>query len=404
VNLYLGNEAADADSTFSALCYGYHCWLQANLNSPRMSAQDQVFLPLTFVRAEDLSLRAELQIILNKVHLNTKDLLLTEQFLSSSKNITSCKLEEATKVRITLLDHNSLSSQFASVLEKVVGNERMEVIEIIDHHHDEQMHLHVQGGKRNIAFENEPDMKALVGSCCSLIHETVSASDSKLQLNREMAWPLLGVILLDTINMDPVANKGTSRDQQALRGLQEVLGMDSMQVKTFFDELSNAKLDPKLWDSLTVTEALRFDYKKFPAVNQSSQRTISIGFSSVLLPLESFCAKENLQMSILEFMEKCQVESLIVMSFYQEIETNKPMRELMVVEKSSNSTATVTATATLSAYLETCVDLQLTRLSSSTTLPDFTDIGCVMNVFNQGNVKASRKQVAPIVVEYFERV
>ena len=399
VNLFLGNEAADADSIFSAFCYGYHSWLKANQNQIHNPSsvhsstwRKEVFIPLTFVKAADLSLRAELQIILNKVDLNTRDLLLAEQFLSST-SINSSKIAEADKVCITLLDHNALSAQFESSILGIMNREKVEVVEIIDHHCDEQAHIHIQGRKRRIAFESEPSLKALTGSCCTLVHEAIVEDGGVI--TRDMAVPLLGVILLDTLNMDPAAHKGTDRDQIVLNEIKGTLNMDSSKINTFFDELSNAKTDPKLWESLTVCESLRFDYKKFPAVNRCSGNTISIGFSSVLLPIDRFCEKQRLKEEILDYMNNCGIDCLVIMFFFIHKQSNQPTRELIVVERAS--------TARLSAHLVNHVgSLELTPHTRFPSI-DFNSVGCVVSAFNQGNIKFSRKQVAPIVVEYFEK-
>ena len=77
------------------------------------------------------------------------------------------------------------------------------VVEIVDHHLDMGGHAAVIGAQRNVAFDAETK-KALVGSACTLVAEVLSP---ELRADATLATLLGGVILIDTLNMDPAAAK-----------------------------------------------------------------------------------------------------------------------------------------------------------------------------------------------------
>ena len=76
--------------------------------------------------------------------------------------------------------------------------------------------MECQGDDRKIEFDSK-SQKALIGSTCTLIFEKVFHLDPNL-IDHNMATLLMGVIAIDTLNMDESAGKGTPRDLVALTG------------------------------------------------------------------------------------------------------------------------------------------------------------------------------------------
>lgn len=288
------------------------------------------------------------------------------------------------------------------------------MVQILDHHSDSGAHSAAQ---RAIAFD-EQERRALVGSCCTLVHETLQdeidahthsgeeeeaeeavdrESAEAVQRAREealsaVALPLLGVVLLDTLNMDGVAAKGTDRDRRALCALRRRLSLSETESDALYAELCAAKTDPALWDSLSVCEALRFDYKTEIIPNTAE----NAGFSSVLLPVSRFVDKPALWDSLSRYFEEQRLRSLVVMSLVQE---PAPHRELLVVERASSAPG-------LASYLQSVEALQLTPLSLSLPAVAGESVFATqhsLTAFVQGNVKMSRKQVLPLVVQYYQQ-
>jgi hypothetical protein len=94
----------------------------------------------------------------------------------------------------------------------------------------------------------------------------------------------MGVISLDTYNMDLTLGKFTNRDQIIYDELQKRclnIGIDRNEL---FNILINAKTDINFWRSLHPSDQLILDYKLF----ESSLSKIFFGMSSVLLPVTEF--------------------------------------------------------------------------------------------------------------------
>ena len=58
-HLFVGNEAADADSIVSSLCYAYHNY-QLNTRSPTMDrTTEDSFIPIVSIKRNELHLRRD---------------------------------------------------------------------------------------------------------------------------------------------------------------------------------------------------------------------------------------------------------------------------------------------------------------------------------------------------------
>lgn len=369
-HIILGNEAGDADSIISALSLAY---------------VDSVFYkalktPIVSVPRADLCLRQEAVLLLELANVDVDKL----HYIDDPHVLEGIQ-------EITLVDHNRLTLTS-------IDTDRIQVVEILDHHHDEGSHESVQGHLRNVAFEND---KALVASTCTLVTERLFASDvAKPPYDSHLSIALLGVILLDTVNMKPEAGKGTPRDEAAIDTLVRNTDWSTLKndagliqsdgridTNKLFEVLSESKFDPAFWQGLSVTDALRLDYKRFEAVNGQV-----FGASSISLNLDSFLSKERLVEEIQSFMKQANVPLLAVLG--SQFHNNIPQRELLLCgsdETLVNEMATFLLTRPEASAME------------ATEEPlDVTDTGSlVLRRLRQGNSKASRKQVAPIMLRKF---
>ena len=374
-HVVLGNEAGDADSIISALSLAFVDSLYYNA----------LKTPIVSIPRQDLPLRRETVLLLELAGVNTSKL----RYIDDKGVLDGVR-------EITLVDHNRLTLASSTLPDNV------NVVEILDHHFDEQEHSHVQGDLRNVAFQ---DNHALVASTCTLIAERLFASDAaKPPYDFSLSISLLGVILLDTVNMKPEAGKGTARDQSAIDTLvqetdwstlatssneHDLLDTDSGMIDTdkLFHLLSESKFSVDFWKSLSVKDTLRLDYKRFQVVNENA-----FGASSILLNLDLFLAKDNLIGDILSFMAQVNIPLLAVLS--SQFQNNEPRRQLLLCGTDAK------LVEQMAMYLLTSHEASMME-SEQVPLGITADESLAMKRFRQGNPKASRKQVAPILSSFY---
>lgn len=371
----LGNQASDADSIVSSVCY-------AKYLQDRNSDGAVVHIPSTLMPRTDLVFRREVQLLLNTVDVDLGDLLCIEDI--PLKNLNDLK-----RLSLILSDHNSLESKLEPLSDSVT--------EIVDHHADCGQYQWVQGVNRNIAFDAKTK-KALVGSTCTLVAERYF--ESSTPMSSEVATLLMGVIALDTINMDPHAGIGTERDSAALARLGEI---STHSQDHLFTMLRDAKLDPDFWRQLSVDDVLRIDYKTFQSPSMSAKSVKTLGIAAALMPLDSFLTKELMYESVRKTMEEQDLSLLVVMTF---VHQPAPHRELLIVADKTHSALFEAVAQFLLDNTQHTLDCSIlseaddiarasVRLPAGSSGPEFLTMA-----LKQGNAKASRKQVAPLLTEF----
>jgi exopolyphosphatase len=361
----LGNEAGDADSIVSALALAY---VESMSNSPKT--------PIVSIPRDDLCLRREAVLLLELAHVDTSKLY----YIDDETLFESPKL-------VTLVDHNRLT----------LGEDDWTVTEIIDHHFDEETHTHVIGDLRNIAFEN--DNKALVASTCTLVAERLFSKLEPPYASSDLSIALLGVILLDTVNMKPAAGKGTQRDQDAIDTLVSKTDWSSLEgndlihqngvidTDKLYDKLSKSKFDSDFWEQLSVRDALRLDYKRFEAPTGHV-----FGSSSVLVDMDALLTKPNFVKETISYIKESEIPLLAVLGL--KLIGHSTQRELLLCGSDER-------------LVNDMADYILTNPEAKTAMqseekPVEKDTGeLVVRQFRQGNQKASRKQVAPVMLNFF---
>ena len=294
----------------------------------------------------------------------------------------------------------------------------------MDHHADENYHkdVTVDSGKRIVAFENG---HATVASTCTLVAErifqaTTLGTNQQSTIDGTLGLLLLGVILLDSVNMLPAAGKGTARDEDAMQMLLKQTNWTSFETvvpslvdatalgKIFpngrsampdrtalFEVLSGAKTDPQYWLDLSVTDCLRIDYKKFivsppPGTSSSPLLGSSIGLSSVLIDMDSLSSKDNFQKDLEAFVASSGVDlfGVLALKFHDGI----PRRELLLTGSNAD------IVNSFSKYLLNHPDAAFLEVTERKECSTTGEMGDSIRVFRQGNSKGSRKQVAPILL------
>jgi exopolyphosphatase len=375
----MGNEAGDADSIISAITLAYVESAKGHMEKT----------PIVSIPQADLETQRPATVLLLKLAgiSNAAEVLLF---------VDQPVVTESTEdTEITLVDHNRLADPFQQ--------NDWKVVEIVDHHHDRGMYMDTcSGPSRLIAFADD---EALVASTCTLVVERMQELWRK-PYPPSLGVLLLGVILLDSVNLSPQAGKVTQRDRDAVQILlfdtnwqelsqesKEVLKISSSSgpnTTAFFDALQDTKYDPDFWMSLSMRDALRLDYKEY------TYRDRSFGVSTILMPLDTFLLKQELVAGIQRFVVERNMDFLGIMLAFEK--DGHLYRQLVLCGTESFPLPNMVQFLLRSDYDQD--SLELTEIEGVSIPAD--NSGLAFRFFDQRNVKASRKQIGPILLDFFD--
>jgi len=332
----LGNEAADLDSMAAAVGYAYF------LSSA--GAGEAVFVPVINIPRADYKLRTEAAYLFAEAGIPVS-------LLTFADELDLDDLAGSEAAEIVLVDHNVLAAGQQGLAPAVVG--------VIDHHKDE-------GGFADARVRViEP-----VGSACTLVGEAL-LGDAGAALEPGLAKLLAGTILLDTVNLDPAAQRATPKDGAVVARLLEICGADRT---ALFERLQFEKFNVA---SLDTADLLRKDYKEY------QMGAVRCGIASVLLPIARWQEKDPaLPASLAEFAAQRGLDALLAMNAFTDPEFR---RELVIWA------ADETLHARLTGFLENS-DLGLEKLPGS---------GAPVAFYAQGNAAYSRKKLQPLLLTLF---
>jgi exopolyphosphatase len=306
------------------------------------------------------------------------------------------------------VDHNKIRSDLDYLKDAVT--------EILDHHQDEGAHDNVIDDVRKVAFKGT---SALVGSTCTLVTERLM--ETKVGLNKEtdkldagLGIMLLGVILLDTMNMNKEAAKGTPRDGRAIDFLLQrtdwcALQLDDViKLKIFadgddsnfcsqapsrsklYEYLRDSKFDKSFWESMSPRDALRIDYKRFEPPTEGCD---GFGLSSVLLSMEKLIAKDNFFQEAEKYMFEANVDLLGVLTMV--IVDDIPQRELLLIGNTNK-------VEDMTEYLLKDTAAAHLKIVRGNMIESLLGKNLSVSYLKQGNPKGSRKQVAPLMMAFYQ--
>jgi exopolyphosphatase len=437
MHFVIGNEAGDADSVVSAIAHAYLLHISAAATGDDTSSDPEppragvvVVVPVVSIPIRDVQAqRPETLFLLQSLAGLTK---LDEVLCDIDELVEFVSINAGRRHPITLVDHNQISSRLQpyATTEPTI----LEVVGIVDHHRDMGFHADTCSDAplaRNVAFD-ESTGHPLVASTCTLVVEELlrirTGGATHLDLPPQVSVLLLGTILLDSINLDPRAGKVTDRDTAAVRELlrctrwdglgpkaKHALGMSGSNVEpdctTLFNLLQAAKFDPEFWESLSVRDALRLDYKQFSTGDAASNSNTAVwGMSTVLLDFEAFSSKPDWGQTIREYMIERNLDLLVVMlststvAGGDDITDGRPAtmkRQLVLCDLRKESIVNDLVDHLTGAQAP--LELRLVKMLNETrALSSDSSSSVYVRAFHQGNAKASRKQVAPVLFDYFE--
>jgi len=445
----IGNEACDCDSAISALAYAFRL-----ASSTRFSTTLQI-IPVISCLRKDWPLRREannllIQCMKHDANFNNSypiedDLVFLDDVVADLTKFS--KNGEERKVTITLVDHNVLKGPLALALKNIGINPETSVIEIIDHHLDSGKHMHVTGIYRNIAFDSK-SLSATAGSTCtlvakdllndaqlsssslslsssSIVDKTMSGmsdiSMTRLGIDASLAEVLGSCILLDTVGLNPSAGKATPLDFETISRLRILIASERKETtvtmhldpKVVFERLNSLKQDALFWKSLSLQQALEFDYKSFEL-----GLSASFGTSSIMASLADFLNQwkwnsntdidiidERFLTDISDFMSTKGHLFHVLLSTVSQSEQDGGGIERGIAFISKSNTVGVEHVTTACAILlhdtsskgqENIIDLKLEEVHVK-----YDTTRLYIRVFKQKNNKASRKQIAPLIQSIF---
>lgn len=387
---------------------GYaHFAAQRDLSSSRR------YVPLVVTARSDLFLRPE----------NTEALTgagVTDDALLTIDDLPSAKLSSL-GTSFALVDHNVLLPPFRSHPENLSDeDDDKRVISILDHHADEGKHL--SASPRHL----EPS-----GSCASLVTSYFtsfshsSPHPNNISIPSPLADLLLSAILIDT-NLRPwtEGGKATATDLSAVEHLlpyssfaasastSHILATSGSIVanstSTALDALKarNAVLSAKKTDVSWMTghDLLRRDYKEYV------EGGVRYGLATVPLPLSTWLEKSEQKNAgdkwdvVLrdskKWMDERGLELLGVLTSYTPVKKKtgkegKHRRELLLISKQGGKLDGVFG------GIEKDETLRVEEWKDVETYvnDEGKDSEVRWRVWQQGNVKATRKQVAPVLKE-----
>lgn len=407
-HLVNGNEAGDLDSISSAVAF-------AVLNTA-LKAQRTV--PLMMTPSKYIRLRPENLLALKTSLIGPEDLLSPEDLPVSTEELGSLG------VRFDLVDHNRLLPDF--------GDNEDKVDAIIDHHEDEERSDGAM--TRLIVFPT--------GSCSSLVTKhfqpewqaSISgpAGIAGSPVPRELATLLLSSIMIDTHGLKE-GGKATDVDRAAAAFLyplstfvddNKVIALQSIAgdqvpdpLLRFGNELVEVKFNVT---GMSTHDLLIRDYKQYVwhPKNTKKVQVLNIGLATVPMSLKNQLKQEKDDWTTYlqtcdSFMTEKGIDVLGVLTTYKSEKKGKSKREILLVVRPGGSIPDAAlcryVSDTLAAGMErTGGVLDLLPWEGKGKKLEYADKfgevavghdGRVARVWEQGNAKSTRKQVAPAIMD-----
>ncbi|XP_055338815.1 uncharacterized protein LOC129588557 isoform X2 [Paramacrobiotus metropolitanus] len=351
IHIVTGNEACDLDSAVSALVYAFHLWKTD-------SANNDAVLPLLNVPRKDYVLKTEVAYALTKQGIEQSNLIFAD-------DLDPVRLHQERRLQVTLVDHHLPVGKFSGLTDAVK--------EVIDHRPVEQ-------GDKTAYLKDISSTTETVGSCCTLIAEKILAASDAKSLTPVTAYLLYETIILDTVNFSKDAQKATQKDEHIADELQKRLPTAAVRDQ-IFSELVDAKSDISC---LNTEQLLRKDLKVLDI------QEIKIAVSSIPKLVRHCLKADDAQAEIETFCRKYDYTGLIVLGV--SIKDTSVQRDMLCFAPDMSY-----------------VDLLLDDLNNAEVKlglerdPTFGIPDGRYQYFKQGNVKASRKQILPVVKQIIEQ-
>jgi exopolyphosphatase len=339
--------------------------------------------------------------------------------------------------KFSLVDHNRLGSRFTE------DNPNATVVSVVDHHEDEQL------------YKDTADPRIITvptGSCTSLVAHLIESS--KVAIIPELATLLICGIVIDTNGLKG-GQKAASKDKKKPKATPQ----DEQGSKTTSQEKQVSKTTPRDTDAMTylfprstvasasspsivddedphdipvlqnltkdlkttkedvshlgTRDLLRRDYKEVTLTpSWAKDSPIQVGLASVPVGFESWISRdENFYHAIGEWVKERRTAALIILASFDDEKKSKKKEDKEAKGKHKRQLLAIVAdnedlASKLFLGLEDSKKLDLEdrsfkKFGAKKAAGDFGG-DFQAKVYNQGNVDANRKIVAPVVKEIVE--
>ena len=321
--------------------------------------------------------------------------------------------------KFALVDHNSLLPTFRSSTSS--GGDP--VMAVIDHHDDE--HQHLSAPIREITVP--------MGSCSSLVTKqflskwtAANSSPGGTQASpvpSELATLLLSAILIDTAGLKP-GGKATAVDAEAADFLYPIstlappsnTGSDfttsssaqsSSEISGWTAQLQETKFNISYMSTHDLL--LRDDKQYTLPTSSSSYPTLKVGLSTVPVGLKAWIERDGGWKALMEGVQQSMEEKGLdvegVLTSFQN-KNDKHRRELLLVVRSGGAFKDIEEAQRIMEELQIGLEIDVLldlkvwdkKVDGVAELPQLDGFTRVGRVWKQGNAKATRKQVAPLLV------
>ena len=218
-----------------------------------------------------------------------------------------------------------------------------------------------------------------------------------------------------------------------------------------FDKLQNAKSDPQFWQSLLATDACLLDYKLFETSSNTetsssahTNKMKKIGISSVLVPIATIASQSDFEVTIDKYLNKLALDIFVIMSITvsnnnNNTEKNKASdvkRQLLICSKNkvlideldrylNNDKFQLSLQTIKSSNKQPPHSLQTVATQDKSSINSNHDaaaptielivsqkesepllesnLSYSMIIYDQQNLKISRKQLAPILLDFYSK-
>lgn len=336
----MGNESCDLDSAVSAitLAFFYHKYGIDDIklsNNTRLS-----ILPMLNIPRQQLPLKTEVTYFLKECNVDLENII--------------CKDEMPNEI---------LESSDVILVDHHVSPFSRQVVKAIDHRPFDE---HAKLPTNCIVHIEE------VGSCATLISDIIfqAGSDHSLATILKM---LYAVIILDTVNFSVEADRAKPSDVRVVEQIEHELSLNKAERAIIFNRLVAARADVSTLDSQQILS------KDLKIIMNDNTKIAIPGFP---LLVKEYIELPDAKTNLIKFARENKCAVVLLMGL-QVIDGNI-LRDLAVINCD---------------HLNLCTAITTALVNDSTLqLMPINDIDFLNGTFfSQKNVKASRKQILPIV-------
>ncbi|XP_054012631.1 exopolyphosphatase PRUNE1 isoform X1 [Hylaeus anthracinus] len=346
IRIVLGNETCDLDSAVCTLVQGYSEYLDAT----KSNEKDLIIIPLMNILEDEYRTKTEVVYFLERFDIFSSGLIFRNQI-----DLKALKEDAGKHLELILVDHHNLSEEDVFLTDSV--------IEVIDHRPQD---ARWPWPGRKVRLET-------VGSCATLVAQNFIRKHPEM-LDGLLSRLLRGPILVDTSNFSKEADRATSTDVEVTEALERI-GCLEIDRSEEFDSILKAKADIS---KLTAQDLLIKDLK------------VAAGVPIVGMPIlvENFLKLPNADAALRSFAESRNTAIVVLLGM--ELKQQKLSRDVAIFSLPGDEAKEKIVEALVSS---TQPPLELTFTTEIHGERDKYSL----SHYTQGNLRATRKQVLPIV-------